>query len=168
MSSPQKPSQPRNLGDVHDELLAGADFLPDNVKNQFLAGVVDASISQGCMQYIGNLPQAKQMAKIVDATSRMVPQCRERDAIISNVVSSYMTHKHSNRELKARSKEIAPKVISPQNTPISSKNDPSDGPSGHQAIRRAKRLQAFSSPQKITGHPSPSDSNKRECGHGPR
>jgi hypothetical protein len=134
MSSQQKPSQPRNLGDVHDELLAGADFLPDDVKNQFLAGVVEASISQGCMQYIGNSPQAKQMAKIVDATSRMVPQCR-RDAIISNVVSSYMAHKHSNRELKARSKEIASKVIFPQNTPISSQNDPSGGPSGHQVIR---------------------------------
>jgi hypothetical protein len=114
MNSPQKPSQPRNLGDVHDELLAGADFLPDDVKNQFLAGVVEVSISQGCMQYIGNLPQAKQMDKIVDATSRMVPQCR-RDAIISNVVSSYMAHKHSNRELKARSKEVAPKS-SPPNT----------------------------------------------------
>jgi hypothetical protein len=64
--------------------LAGADVLPDDVKNQFLAGVVEASISQGCLQYIGSSPQAKQMAKIVDATSRMVPQC-QWDAIISNV-----------------------------------------------------------------------------------
>jgi hypothetical protein len=76
MSSPKKPSQPPNLGDVHDKLLAGAGVLPDDVKNQFLAGAVEASISQGCLQYIGSSPQAKEMAKIVDATSRMVPQCQ--------------------------------------------------------------------------------------------
>ena len=52
MSESNEPSQPCNLDDIHDELFAGADFLPDEVKNQFLAGVVEGSISRGCAQYI--------------------------------------------------------------------------------------------------------------------
>jgi hypothetical protein len=110
--------------------LAGAGVLPDDVKNQFLAGAVEASISQGCLQYIGSSPQAKEMAKIVDATSRMVPQC-QWDAIISNVGPQTFQQRAESSFKGNWAKSHLP----PQNTPISLKNDPSVSPSGHQVIR---------------------------------
>jgi hypothetical protein len=114
MTPAKKEPSEKSLGNEHDSsllelsehLFGDGTFVSDEIKKQFISGVVQKSVATGSNRFLQSTsPSAKILKQAVSATMQHVAEPKH-ESIINGMVEQYMTHKQSQSKLMSSKQNI--------------------------------------------------------------
>jgi hypothetical protein len=125
--SPKKGKKPKTLEHLHQSLFGGMDaaFLPDEMKERFMAGIVQKQVASGCKIFLDESPRAAKLCSLVNATKSLIPT-KLQDSLVNDMVGVYLDQKRSEKQIHGKSARSQTTMAAPP--PVQLKPPPTNSP----------------------------------------